>query len=78
MSVVAVKIYDKDGDLLLSTIGCFVDKIMPDLRKELANDLVNLQFNVKEPKTVDFVSSYIADTILYKNLEKNKTMDISM
>lgn len=73
-----VKIYDKDGDLVLSTIGCFVDKIMPDLRKELANDLVNLQFNVKEPKTVDFVSSYVADTILYKNLEKNKTIDISM
>lgn len=71
-----IEVYDNNGNLIIKTIGYFLDYIEPKLRKEIINELLDLQFNVKEPKMVNFVSPYVADTILYNNIEKEKSFSI--
>lgn len=70
-----IQVYDKDGNFLLSTLGFFLDKIDVNFRKEIIDNLLDLQFSNKNCKMVNFVTPYVADSIRYKlNVDKNKSM----
>ena len=69
--------YDTDGEFLLTTIGCFLDKIDYDYRKEIIDELVDLQFGKIKPNNINYINSSLAEIIKNKDhFDNNKSIKI--
>ena len=69
--------YDANGEFLLTTLGCFLDKIDYGYRKDIIDELVDLQFGNKMPNNIDYVNSSLGDLIRNKNhFDINKNINI--